>query len=240
MYRQSLLATFAIAFVTAVVSCADHPTAPSTAQRSTAPDGAAIAPGAGANKQGVDKGRAALLTGVPVTGALSDGGTFAGTLTATHIDVDRDTRALRMTGTLVGSATTSDGRQVAITQTFTAPMTLSRTATSSAVFQTTAMATCDILFLDLGPLHLDLLGLTVDLNEVILDLNAVSGAGNLLGNLLCAVLGLLDIPGAIAGVIQLIDSINNLLAGLNPGGITGAALTVPATFMLSPAAVSQA
>jgi hypothetical protein len=44
----------------------------------------------------------------------------------------------------------------------------------------------------LGPLHLDLLGLVVDLDEVHLNLYAVPGAGNLLGNLLCALVGLLD------------------------------------------------
>jgi len=53
-------------------------------------------------------------------------------------------------------------------------------------------ATCGILHLVLGPLHLNLLGLHVHLNKVILDIVAKSGAGNLLGNLLCAVAGLLD------------------------------------------------
>jgi len=44
----------------------------------------------------------------------------------------------------------------------------------------------------LGPLDLNLLGLEVHLNRVVLDIVAVPGAGNLLGNLLCAVAGLLD------------------------------------------------
>jgi hypothetical protein len=43
-------------------------------------------------------------------------------------------------------------------------------------------ASCDILNLDLGPLHLDLLGLVVDLNEVVLTITGATGAGNLLGN----------------------------------------------------------
>jgi hypothetical protein len=190
-----------------------------------------------------DRSRAQLLTDVPVRGTLSDGGSFVGTLTARHIDIDRATRALSMSGTLVGTATTADGRTVAITQQFTAPMTLARTAGGAsgiATFHPASMAVCDVLFLDLGPLNLDLLGLTVDLAEVILDVNAVSGAGNLLGNLLCAILGLFDIPGAIAGILQLLDSINAILAGLNPGGATGAALIMPTPFMSSPAAVMQA
>ncbi|WP_205829549.1 hypothetical protein [Microbacterium sp. MEC084] len=56
---------------------------------------------------------------------------------------------------------------------------------------------CDILTLDLGPLHLDLLGLVVDLAPVNLDVTAQPGAGNLLGNLLCAVAGLLDRDGPV-------------------------------------------
>lgn len=48
--------------------------------------------------------------------------------------------------------------------------------------------TCDILFLDLGPI--DLLGLVRNLSEVTLDLDARQSSGNLLGNLLCAVVNL--------------------------------------------------
>jgi hypothetical protein len=58
----------------------------------------------------------------------------------------------------------------------------------------TARATCDILNLVLGPLDLNLLGLEVHLKKVVLDIVARTGAGNLLGNLLCAVAGLLDGP----------------------------------------------
>jgi hypothetical protein len=80
-------------------------------------------------------------------------------------------------------------------------------ATPSA-FAITAAATCPILNLDLGPLHLDLLGLVVDLNRVVLTIVAQSGAGNLLGNLLCAVTGLLDNPGGLATLL------NQILAAL--------------------------
>ena len=55
-----------------------------------------------------------------------------------------------------------------------------------------AQSTCEILRLVLGPLHLDLLGLQVDLNRVVLVITAEQGPGNLLGNLLCALAGLLD------------------------------------------------
>ena len=47
--------------------------------------------------------------------------------------------------------------------------------------------------LSLGPLDLNLLGLVVHLDEVDLTIDAESGSGNLLGNLLCAVAGLLEV-----------------------------------------------
>jgi hypothetical protein len=78
---------------------------------------------------------------------------------------------------------------------------------------------CDLLTLALGPLDLDLLGLRVALDEVNLLLEAIPGAGNLVGNLLCSVAGLLD-PGPVGlpGLIQgLLDAIANLLNGLLGG-----------------------
>ncbi|MWG34684.1 hypothetical protein [Halomarina oriensis] len=50
----------------------------------------------------------------------------------------------------------------------------------------------EVLFLDLKGLDLNLLGLDVTLSELVLDVSAVEGDGNLLGNLLSAVTGLLD------------------------------------------------
>jgi hypothetical protein len=52
---------------------------------------------------------------------------------------------------------------------------------------------CQILYLTLGPIFLDLLGLIVEVPDpIVIDIRAEPGAGNLLGNLLCAVAGLLD------------------------------------------------
>jgi hypothetical protein len=48
-----------------------------------------------------------------------------------------------------------------------------------------AGATCPVLDLVLGPLHLDLLGLVVDLNQVHLTVTATQGVG-ILGNLFCS------------------------------------------------------
>ena len=72
-------------------------------------------------------------------------------------------------------------------------------------------ASCEILDLVLGPLDLNLLGLQVHLDTVHLNITAVPGAGNLLGNLLCAVAGLLDGPSPLNGIAALL---NRLLAVL--------------------------
>ena len=74
-------------------------------------------------------------------------------------------------------------------------------------------AVCDILHLVLGPLHLDLLGLVIDLNQVVLDITAQSGAGNLLGNLLCAVTNLLNQGGPLQGIANLLNQILQILGG---------------------------
>ena len=74
--------------------------------------------------------------------------------------------------------------------------------------------TCPILHLDLGPLDLNLLGLHVHLNEVVLDVEAIPGAGNLLGNLLCGIAGLLDGGGLLSQLSTLLNQLLGALAGL--------------------------
>ena len=137
-----------------------------------------------------------LLTNTPVSGVTSTGVVYNGTLTIT--DITRSGTQLLFDGTLTNTAT-------GVVTTFT------------DVLGTLALggspAACDILFLDLGPISLDLLGLTVDLSRVTLDINAVPGAGNLLGNLLCAVAGLLD-GGLGAGLAGLLDRLLMLINGL--------------------------
>ncbi len=77
-----------------------------------------------------------------------------------------------------------------------------------------AAASCPVLNLVLGPLDLNLLGLTVHLDKVVLNITAVPGAGNLLGNLLCAVAGLLDntpLGGLLPQLSTLLTSILGIL-----------------------------
>lgn len=90
------------------------------------------------------------------------------------------------------------------------PATANRSAVTAVA---PAARTCGILNLVLGPLDLDLLGLQVHLDRVVLNIVAQTGAGNLLGNLLCAVAGLLDggLGGALGQLTTLLNRILDLL-----------------------------
>jgi hypothetical protein len=143
-------------------------------------------------------GRVLQAANIPVTGTTSTG-TFTGSLSNLSTSVVNG--VLTLTGTITGTATnTATGVTTPVNDTFTA-----------TINNLTAGGSCKILDLDLGPLSLDLLGLQIDLSQVQLDITAVRGAGNLLGNLLCAVAGLLDRGGPLTNVSQLL---NRLLAGL--------------------------
>jgi hypothetical protein len=80
--------------------------------------------------------------------------------------------------------------------------------------EASAVQQCDVLNLVLGPLNLDLLGLVIQLDTVVLDIFAVPGAGNLLGNLLCAITGLLDAPTIGQQLVNLLNQVLAILAGL--------------------------
>lgn len=81
---------------------------------------------------------------------------------------------------------------------------------------------CPILHLVLGPLDLNLLGLVIHLDTIVLDITAIPGPGNLLGNLLCAIAGLLNgnLPPALIDLLnQILELIRGALGG--GGGIGG-------------------
>src|ERR1051326_2926222 len=147
---------------------------------------------------------------IPVVGTTSTGGTFAGTATITSFAVSGNN--VVAVGTISGVI---DGAQSVIA-TFTAPVGIPQTsATAPAAAQAAAASSCDILNLTLGPINLNLLGLVVSIpNPVILNITAVPGAGNLLGNLLCSVAGLLNGGGALQQVAGLLNQILGILSGL--------------------------
>jgi hypothetical protein len=128
---------------------------------------------------------------VPIVGS-GPLGSFAGTFTVKRFVATAD--GIGAIGTLSGTVTNAAGQATGILTNITLPVAIGTT-------------TCEILHLDLGPLHLNLLGLEIDLSRVVLDVTAQAGAGNLLGNLLCAAAGLLDNPSGLAKLLNQILSI---------------------------------
>jgi hypothetical protein len=126
-------------------------------------------------------------------------GTFEGTFEITRFIVQLFAR-----GTLQGVCTAIDpdtGQTVTetVNQVVLIPVNIGQSSGS-----------CEILNLVLGPVDLDLLGLVVHLDVVHLNITAEEGPGNLLGNLLCAVAGLLDQPGTTPNALAAL--LNQILA----------------------------
>jgi hypothetical protein len=154
-----------------------------------------------------------------IVGKASDGSKVTGNFTPLKF-VNKGGQQ-QVKGVVDGVVTHADGSK----ETFTALRTLkvkkingtSLAGLGATSASTSGAAACDILHLVLGPLDLDLLGLQVHLDRVVLDIVAATGAGNLLGNLLCAITGLLD-GGPLAGLLgQLNDLLGQILDALNLG-----------------------
>lgn len=113
--------------------------------------------------------------------------TFDGELILEDVEIN-DTGELVASGRLKGTLDQNPTQQ--INQTFETVLGLVEDILS--ILSPDEAGECPILELVIGPIFLDLLGLQLETNTIELDLTAVAGAGNLLGNLLCAVAGLLD------------------------------------------------
>jgi len=151
-----------------------------------------------------------------VVGTASDGSKVTGNFTPLRF-LEKDGKQ-QVKGIVDGVVTHADGTK----ETFTALRTMkvksiNGKSLSGLNRSVEGAAACDILHLVLGPLDLDLLGLQVHLDKIVLDIVAATGAGNLLGNLLCTITGLLD-GGPLAGLLgQLNDLLGQILAALNLG-----------------------
>ena len=173
---------------------------------------------------------------VPISGTFTDQsggvGKFTGTFTISSFARVND--AINAVGAITGTLTDSQGNVVTSgLQSVSLPITLASGAVAAgsaqpqknrpAVFAKASFepsqpvpapqVVCQILRLSIGTIDLNLLGLTVHLNPVLLIINAVPGAGNLLGNLLCAITNLLNGGGPLAQIVNLLNQLLGLLGG---------------------------
>ena len=133
--------------------------------------------------------------GLPVTGTLADGTPFVGQLSNLTTSVVNG--VLMLSGTITGTGIPAAG-----------------TPFTTALGAATAAANCQILNLNIQPIHLDLLGLVVNLDAVHLDITGAAGPGKLLGNLLCGLAGALD-PAGLGALSGLLNQVLPAL-GLGP------------------------
>jgi hypothetical protein len=150
---------------------------------------------------------------IPISGQAQKGKTFTGHFNVNQF-VSRGGKTFAvgtLTGKLGGRSVTR--RNVAIPVSVASP-----TSGIGGSTVATPAATCQILNLVLGPLHLNLLGLHVDLNQVVLNITGVTGQGKLLGNLLCSVANLLNpaLPSQqLAGLLNIISQLLNVPGLMN-------------------------
>ncbi len=170
-----------------------------------APFGAAAAPA---------KSRSDLRS-IPVHGKASNGRNFTGRLTVTNLSYDA-TKGLLLRGVVEGKLV-GKGRPTQVSQTafeaVEATVSDATGALSSDALRT--RATCQILRLQTGRITLNVLGLVVDIAPLDIVINAVSGPGNLLGNLLCAVANLLNPQTGLLNLISNLTQLTDLLTQIN-------------------------
>jgi|SRR5215218_4795760 len=152
---------------------------------------------------------------VPVQGKIKDhpGMSFKGRVVNPEVTYNAEKDILQVAGTLRGTLTKANGTTKSIDEGFKTRAVSSVLSTSSAAGAVSAQATCPILDLDIGRIHLDLLGLVVNLEPIHLNIDAVSGTGALLGNLLCSLVGILDTTPS-AGLADVLNNLLTLLFGL--------------------------
>ncbi len=132
-----------------------------------------------------------LTQSLKMTGKAKNGKKFTGTYT-----IDRFVRKGNKqyaVGTLKGRLT---GRRVS-RENVRIPVALTRHAGAAASQLPNQPPNplpnaCQILDLELQPINLNLLGLLIRTSRIEVLIEAVPGAGNLLGNLLCGITGILD------------------------------------------------
>lgn len=149
---------------------------------------------------------APAIAQVPVS-ATEHGRSFDGTFTLTQF-VARGHQLLAE-GELAGTFTNPSGHTQEISRTVHLPVTVVTQEASAGAIR--AQASCEVLFLQIGPIELRLLGLNLNIDQITIDLTAVP-AGGLLGQLLCALAGGVDLDlGDLLNLAALLNALLGLL-----------------------------
>lgn len=141
-----------------------------------------------------------------VRGTLPGGGSFSGDiLILEFLPEGGSKQQVRLVGVILeGTVRTAQGKAATITnEPFSGSATLVYRAEQSRL--TPQQAVCDILFLDIGPMYLNVL---VDISEIEIDINAIQNGG-LLGDLLCSLANALQNGTPLGNILS---QINQLLA----------------------------
>ena len=149
-----------------------------------------------------------LTQTIAMTGKAKNGKKFTGTYA-----IDRFIRRGGQTyavGTLKGRL---KGRRVQ-REDVRIPVDLARAAQGSQLPPTPNA--CQILNLTLQPIDLNLLGLRVRTSRIDLRIEGVPGGGQLVGNLLCGLLGILDPQGGAGATPSQLTQVLNALLALVP------------------------
>ena len=162
--------------------------------------------------------RGSNVNRLPIHGHVADSGKkVVGTMKVKRFKTNAAGDRLKAVGMISGRVVNASGNVVRRFEDVRVVMPVQNVGvdgqTTSTFDASASAATCRILRLTLGPLDLDLLGLQVHLNRVVLTIDAQSGPGNLLGNLLCAIAGLLD-PGPTGAILDSIANILNAILGI--------------------------
>jgi hypothetical protein len=156
------------------------------------------------------------LDPIPVT-ASKNGGTknFDGAWTLTRFVEDGG--ALFAEGVLAGQVTNKHGKVThTVEETVLLPVAVSSASTASAgAVRAQTEPVCDVLFLQLGPISLNLLGLNIQIGggpegtlPIVVEITA-DPSGGLLGSLLCSLAGGLPL-GELGDLIQFLTLLNQL------------------------------
>jgi hypothetical protein len=151
-----------------------------------------------------------LTKTVKLTGKAAGGKKFSGTYT-----IQRFTRSgskLFAVGTVKGRL---KGHRVT-KKNVRIPVALQRHGATTSQAPNPTPGACQILDLVLQPIDLNLLGLHVATSRIEALIEAVPGAGALLGNLLCAITGILDPQAATPATPSQLTQVLNALLALIP------------------------